>query len=329
MGFDFVARDSNALVGLQRALPRADGVGAYLSAAGIVAFATLIKFPLDAWAGEPLPPYITFYPALVLASLWGGPRVGFATATITLLLAWYLWLPVQFSFVLTGARTPLTLGIYAVSAFLLAWVVGLARLTLDQVAANEAERALSARESVHRIKNLVAVVQALTSKISREVQTTEEFRDVLVKRLEALGAAQNVLVRRDWSDVQLQDVVSGSLAPFLPNPGLQVHPGPPVVVPARYVNGLCMALYELCTNAMKYGALANGEGPVALSWRRENGNCHMEWREARNSKAREESSGFGSQLIKMALSNDPDSQVRYEFTPAEVIATFRWPTAQT
>jgi two-component sensor histidine kinase len=75
--------------------------------------------------------------------------------------------------VIAGARTPMTIGIYIVSAALLAWVVGLARLTLDQVVADEAEQALSARESVHRIKNLIAVVQALAQKIGREVETTE------------------------------------------------------------------------------------------------------------------------------------------------------------
>lgn len=321
----FVTRDSNALVGLQRALPRTDSVAAYLSAAAIIITAGLIKLPLDTLAGEPLPPFITFYPALVLASLFGGLRVGLVSAVATLLLAWYIWLPVQYSFVIAGARTPLTLIIYAVSSTMLASVVGLARLTLDEVAANEAERSLNARESVHRIKNLVAVVQALTTKIAREVNTPAEFREILVKRLEAIGAAQNVLIRRDWNDAQLQEIISHSLAPFLPNPGLHVRPGPPVLVPARHVNGLCMALYELCTNAMKYGALANGEGPVSLSWRCEDGACSLEWREERKTLTQDEKSGFGSQLIKLALSNDPDTLVRYEFTPTEVLATFRWP----
>jgi two-component sensor histidine kinase len=323
-----VASTRDALIELQRALPCADSFAAYLTAAGIVASATLIKFPLDAWAGEPLPPFITFYPAVVLASLCGGPRVGLLAAVATLLLAWYFWIPDLNSFVITGTRTPLMLGIYTFSAALLAWAVGLARLTLDQVVANEAERSVSARESVHRIKNLVAIVQAMTSKISREVSTTAEFRDVLTKRLEALGAAQNVLIRQDWSDVQLQEIVSSSLAPFLPNPGLRIQPGPPIVVPARHVNGLCLALYELSTNAMKYGALANGEGPVSLSWRCENGMCILEWREARRSRTGLETSGFGSLLIKSALSQDHRTGVNYEFTPSEVVAIFRWPTPQ-
>jgi two-component sensor histidine kinase len=323
-----VAGERNALVGLQRALPRTDSVAAYLTATGIVAFATLIKFPLDDWAGEPLPPYITFYPAVVIASLCGGPRVGFATATTALLLAWYIWLPDFFSFAVTGARTPLTLGIFAFSAALLAWVVGLARLVLDQVVANEAERAMSARESVHRIKNLIAVVQALAAKIAREVTTPEEYKQVISKRLEALGAAQNVLVREDWSDANLKHLIESALAPFLPNPGLTVKAGPEMVVPARHVNGVCLALYELSTNAMKYGALSDGEGPVVLSWRCESDECVLEWREARKQTVETEGSGFGSVLIKTALSNAPNTHVDYEFTPNEVLAVFRWPTAK-
>lgn len=321
-----MAGDSNALVGLQRALPRTNSPGAYLTAAGIVALATLIKFPLDAWAGEPLPPYISFYPAVVLASLCGGPRVGFAAAAASLLLAWYIWLPDFFSFGISGARTPLTLGIFAVSSALLAWVVGLARLVLDQVVLNEAERALSARESVHRIKNLIAVVQALAAKISREVSSPEEYRQVITKRLEALGAAQNVLIKEDWSDADLKHLIDSALAPFLPNPGLAVETGPDMVVPARHVNGLCMALYELSTNAMKYGALANGDGPVTLSWRCEMNDCVLEWREARRHHAAAENSGFGSVLIKTALSNAPGTHVDYEFTRSEVVAVFRWPS---
>jgi two-component sensor histidine kinase len=324
-----VAGNRNALVEVQRALPRAGGVAAFATAAFIIAVATFIKFPLDEWAGEPLPPFITYYPALVLAALCGGLRVGFLSAAATLLLAWFIWLPEPYSFVISGARTPLTLGIFAISSSLLAWTVGLARLTLDEVAANEADRSRSARESVHRIKNLVAVVQALNAKISREVNTPEEFRDVLSKRLEALGAAQDALIREDWNDVQVSELIKGALAPFLPNPGLVLRPGPDVVVPARYVNGLCLALYELCTNAMKYGPLANGRGPVTLSWRSDNGYCVLEWRETRKNGGGVENSGFGTMLIKTALSRDTKTRVDYEFTPTEVVAVFRWPSTPT
>jgi len=310
---------------MQRALPHADSFVAYAAAAALIVFATLFKFQLDRWAGEPLPPYITYYPMVAVAALFGGPRVGYAAAATTLLLSWYLWFPVLNSFQLAGARTPLTMAIYAVNATFLAWVVGLARRMLDQVAASEAERTRAARESVHRIKNLIAVVQALVEKISGEAETLEQFRDLLRQRLTALDRAQDVLVRQDWHDVALNDVIEGALAPFLPNPGLKVISGPDVTVPARYVNGLCLALYELSTNGMKYGALAKGEGPVTLSWRTENGACVLEWREARKGGAQVENSGFGTMLIKTALSRDTRTRVDYEFRQSEVVARFRWP----
>ncbi len=316
----------NGYLELQRALPAADSAIAYAVAALIVAFTSLIKPPLDVWAGEPIPPYITFYPAVVLASLCGGPRVGVAVAAVTLFIAWYFWLPTFNSFAIVGAGTPLTLGIFAVNALLLAWVVGVARLMLDRAAAGEAERTLAARESVHRTKNLIAVVHAIASKSAREVETVEQYKEVLSQRLAALNVAQNALVREDWSDVPLAQIIDDAIAPFLPNPSLSIEPGPDADVPERYVNGLCLALYELCTNAMKYGALANGNGCAKLTWRTDNGNCVLEWREERRSGGKVEGSGFGTMLIKTALSRDADTRVDYEFTATEVIAKFRWPT---
>lgn len=314
------------LLAIQRVLPRAGSLMAFAAAAFVLAAASLIKLPLDAWAGDALPPYITFFPAIAVASLIGGPRVGLTTAAAALAIAWYLWLPIENSFVMEGRQTPLTIGIFAASSGFLAWIVGMARLTLDQSAANEAERALAARESVHRIKNLLAVVAALVAKIEREAETTQEFKDLLSKRLAALDIAQNVLVRQDWQDATIEEITEGALAPFLPNPKLKVEGGPQIKVPARYVGGLCLALYELCTNALKYGALSHNTGQAVLSWRADASQCLLEWRETRNAQAPADASGFGSLLIKTALSRDPDTRVDYEFTASHVIASFRWPT---
>jgi two-component sensor histidine kinase len=319
---------TTGLMRLQRALPRVGGVGAFIAGATAVALAGILHGAFDSTAQEPLPPFITFYPAVVIASLCGGPRVGLAAAVITLLIAWYFWIPEYESFLIVGAAMSMTVAIYAIAAVLLALIIGAARLSLDRVAESEAERGLAARESVHRIKNLIAVVQALASKIEREVTTPEEFRNLLTQRLAALDRAQNVLVREDWNDVDLGEVIDGALAPFLPNPGMKLTRGPDAIVPARYVSGLCLALYELSTNAMKYGALAGGRGPVNLSWRCENGACLLEWREQRANAGAIENSGFGTLLIKSALSRDRDTRVDYEFTPSEVVAVFRWPTPQ-
>jgi two-component sensor histidine kinase len=252
-----------------------------------------------------------------------------AAAVTTFFVAWYFWLPPTFSLAIRDLPTGVTLGIYAFTAPLIALVVGFARLALDRTAASELERAAAARESVHRTKNLIAVVQALTSKVAREVTTAAEFREVLGKRLQALAIAQNVLIRRDWQDADLEELLQSALAPFLPNPGLTLQRGEHVLVPARHVRGLCMALYELCTNAMKYGALAYGRGPATLSWHLVDNDCVLEWREEVSSDytTRAEDPGFGTTLIRMALSNDAGTIVQYQVTPALVLATFRWPDA--
>lgn len=306
--------------------PRVDSMAAWASALACIALAALAKPPLDAAAGDPLPPFITFFPAVGLTALAGGWRVGVAAAAITLVLAWYFFVPDYFSFNLSGTRTPLTLAIYAVSSAFLGFVVGQARLALDDAVRAEAKRAEAARESVHRIKNLLAVVQALVAKISREVETTAEYRNVLSQRLVALDIAQGVLIRRDWSDVQVGDMIDQAMAPFLPNPGLTVLRGPNVVTPARYVPGLCMALYELCTNGMKYGRLGGGEGPATLAWRLEGDEVVIEWDEATAAHAGHGES-FGTQLIRGALGREPNTRVDYAVEHDRVRAVFRWKTS--
>ncbi len=273
------AERPDILARLHRSLPPPGSAISYGISALIIGVCALLKVLLDEAVEAAVPPFITFYPAVVLASLLGGPAVGLAAAGTTLLLAWYLWLsPVQ-SFALADELGVLTIGIYVITAPLMALVVGMARISLDRLAASEAERSAAARESVHRTKNLIAVVQALSSKVAREVVTATEFNEVLHKRLHALDIAQNLLLRRDWQDADLEELLQAALAPFLPNPGLTIHKGEHVIVPAHHVRGLCMALYELCTNAMKYGALAYGRGPATLSWHCVDNDCVLEWRE--------------------------------------------------
>lgn len=296
---------------------------AWLIAAALVLAGFLIKPLLDAAVGAPLPPFITFYASVTISALLGGPRIGLAVTGVTLVLTWCFFMPSgQFS-----PRTLTTLAIYAALSSFLAIIVGKARLAQDSLVESELRRDRAARESVHRIKNLIAVIQAIASKLAREVDTVPVYRNVLSARLVALGLAQDVLVQSSWSDVALADLVKSTLAPFLPNPGLMVQYGPEVNVPARHVGGLSMALYELCTNSMKYGALAEGQGPVSLSWREDADAVVLEWNEtAPEPPARDE--GLGTQLIRYALGNDRACAVRYVVEGRTITASFRWPEPQ-
>src|ERR1041385_2505129 len=80
---------------------------------------------------------------------------------------------------------------------------------------------------------------------------------------------------------------------------------------------------------MKYGALAYGRGPATLSWRHIDNDCVLEWREelAPSHGARPGKPGFGTTLIRMALSNDDGTMVDHTITATHVVAAFRWPDA--
>jgi two-component sensor histidine kinase len=304
------------LSAMQIGWPVTDSPPAWLLAAVLVIAAAFLKPLLERLGGEPLPPYITFYPIVVLAALGGGPVVGVTTALVTLAVAWFFFQSAQFTFMLAAI-------VYACTSVFLGWTVGQARLALDAARAARAEQQYAARESVHRIKNLIAVVQAIVNKVFREVETTADYREVLRARLQGLDIAQQVLVQREWQDVPLNTLIDSALAPFLPNPGLTLRRGPNAVIPAACVSGLSMALYELCTNAMKYGALAEGRGPVLLSWAMDGGEVVLEWDEKTPTDPRH-SESFGAALIRAALSGEPAAHVEYRVDPDCVYACFRW-----
>lgn len=320
---------NDIFVRLHRSLPRAGSLYSFVLSAVVIAVCALLKFSMDDWVGMPVPPYITFYPAIVICSLLGGPVVGLASGAVTLCLAWYLWIAPVFSFALADRLAVATVAAYTVTVPMIALSVGAARHYLDRQAASAAELEAVARESVHRTKNLIAVVQALTAKVAREVSTVDEFKRILGDRFLALGLAQDLLLRRDWQDTDLEELLHTALAPFLRNPALTVTKGAHVLVPARHVRGLCMALYELCTNAMKYGGLAYGRGSVTLTWHTVDNDCILNWREevrARDTVLQTQP-GLGTFLIRMALSNDKGTTVNYEIGSTSVLAAFRWPDA--
>lgn len=306
-------------------LPPAGSLPAYLFAAVAVGVAIFLRVLMDQITDEPLPPYITLYPAVVIASFVGGTRVGIFAMIASAVAAWVFWIgPAQ-----AAAVSPIramTGAIYLFTGALTVFACGLARALLDQTAANEEFRHRAARESVHRIKNLLAVIQSISRKIAREIPDVGAYRDQLDMRLRSLAIAQDVLIKRDWADVHLNDLIQSTLGPFLPNPRLELRLNANVMVPSAAIASLSMALYELATNSMKYGALAHPEGLVRLESREHEGDAWLEWREIGLAHvAVGESAGFGSQLIRAALSAIDGATVLYDIGPESVSCVFEWP----
>lgn len=312
---------------LQRMLPRPGSTAAI--AAGVVVFAAaaFLKVVLDAAAGDIIPPFITFYPAVVLVSLISGTRLGLISVAAALAVSWYFWIVPYGSFDIVDLVSFYAIVTFAIFGVLVSAIVGVTRELLDEHTAHEVERRRITRETVHRVKNLITVVQAISNKVSRQTDSVSEYNARFASRMAALALAQDVLVKTEWEDVRVREIIDSALAPFRPNPALDVRVGPDIMLPARYVSGISLALYELATNAMKYGALLARPGSVILTWQATEKLGRMIWKEVATEATRAAggSAGFGTILIQSAFSRAAGTRVHYEVTDAGVTAEFEWP----
>jgi two-component sensor histidine kinase len=122
-------------------------------------------------------------------------------------------------------------------------------------------------ELSHRSKNLLAVIQSISRRTARTATTMEEFESRFGRRLQGLAASHDVLVRNSWQGAPLADLMRQQLMPFLDIQSSRVElTGPYVVVTAEATQAIGLAIHELATNAIKYGALSVPAGKVKISW---------------------------------------------------------------
>lgn len=183
-------------------------------------------------------------------------------------------------------------------------------------------------ESQHRLKNLMAIVQALVSQTKVTGRSGEDYKDALMGRLSVLAEAQNLEMREDVATVDLQDLVRRALAPFPKQ--VRITPGPDVQLSPARVLPLRLILHELSTNAVKYGALSAAEGTVEVDWdvaRQENeARLILGWRETGGPPVTPpERPGFGTRLIAMSAGNDLGGTVEQRFDPTGLVTRIEVP----
>jgi two-component sensor histidine kinase len=169
-------------------------------------------------------------------------------------------------------------------------------------------KALLVRELQHRIKNVLAVVQAIVDSSVAHSRDLKSAGKTLGGRLQALARAQDHVTSGTINGVPMRDLVSSELAPF----GLRWRiDGAPLVVGSSFAQKLALVLHELATNAAKYGSLSKPEGRVLVSWRivqsPELGELlKFSWIERGGPMVEPPAEqGFGMQLITELLGNAP------------------------
>jgi two-component sensor histidine kinase len=144
---------------------------------------------------------------------------------------------------------------------------------MDENAQREHERACAeerreilVHELAHRVKNTLATVQSIASLSFRHSQGPEALRQ-FQDRLQALVRSHDLLTRKNWQHADLAEVAEAAMAPLKQERGHRFSiTGPVVDLPPTTAVPMAMILHELCTNALKYGALSNEHGRVTITW---------------------------------------------------------------
>ncbi len=187
-----------------------------------------------------------------------------------------------------------------------AQVVGLMNVTVDATPTVQAREnyEIMQRELVHRVKNTLAVTTAVVSSSLRHAATIEDARATVGKRMSALTKAQEFL-NYDGEEIEIEHVVDSAIKAHLDNPSRAVISGSQVLIAPEQAVGLSLALYELATNAVKYGALSQEQGQVHITWALDDDRRFtFEWTESGGPHvAPPQRSGFGSRLTNVIVAS--------------------------
>ena len=184
-------------------------------------------------------------------------------------------------------------------------IIGASKIARDITERKRAQeqQKLLVNEMQHRIKNSLATIQAIAT---QTLNQHAKERDAFIARLHALGSAHDLLTSETWERASLRAIVTRALEPFQERLHKRITidgPGNLWLDSTKSVV-MAMALHELATNAVKYGALSNSAGRVSIAWERDcqANRVKLVWQESGGpmvSPPKEK--GFGSHLIERAF----------------------------
>ena len=190
-----------------------------------------------------------------------------------------------------------------------------ARLALAAQQLAETQQEALRHELVHRIKNLLAIVQAIVSQSIRGATSTEAALESVSARLSAFGRAQDLLTSEGGSHARLRQVIDAALSPYRTADRFDLD-GPEVSLNAQQSLGLSLALHELATNPTTYPASHYPGGRVAISWHVTGDDFSFGWKEtgvpSPQSPTRR---GFGSKLSEQIVAGYFSGAASSEYEP--------------
>ena len=182
---------------------------------------------------------------------------------------------------------------------------------------HEKHMRLLVNELNHRVKNTLAIVQSLVVQTLDGAPGNDETRDKIESRLLALSDAHDILTRENWQGADMVAIVDAAAALCQQYVGERFDiSGPTVILEPRRAVALAMALHELCTNAIKHGALSVPGGRVGVHWNftADGSAVHLFWKETGGpAVAAPTQRGFGSTLLQRGLKHDLGGDAKLDF----------------
>jgi two-component sensor histidine kinase len=233
----------------------------------------------------------------LVAALVGGPTSGIVAAVLGGVVAYWRFVPPEWSATPFVVEQLVSLSLYAMSSVVIIWAAESYHSLLQRLRETERTRQLFNDELVHRIKNMLSSVQAITNQTLKD---QPDIRKKLNARIVALATTNDLLVKSEWESASIREIVTNEFAPYDPSQFSLV--GDYVECPSALALFLSLIVHELTTNAVKYGALSKTEGRVSVSWKLIRDRLELEWVERGGPKpSTPANEGFGTTLLRAGL----------------------------
>lgn len=238
-----------------------------------IAAPTALRFALG-HSANPVP-FVTYFPAVMFASIFLGWRWAAIATMISAAIVNRVFLTQPW---LRDAGPPdvAILIFFGLSCAVLIFMGDTLRRAVRDTERIARERDMLSAELYHRVQNVLSVITAMVQ--MGKATEIAEFREDLTGRIQALSKANRILKGGLASTDKVDELIEQVVAPFSRDGAMFLH-GPSRTLPSKASYQLVLILHELCTNAVKHGALSVPQGQVHVSWTGEPDAFRLEWRE--------------------------------------------------
>ena len=193
-------------------------------------------------------------------------------------------------------------------------VIGASKIARDITERKRQEAQITnlANEAEHRAKNVLAVMQAMVH--LSQADTAQGLKEAIEGRIQALANVHTLFVQSRWVGAELRNLVEQELLPYTGGGTRARIDGPPVLLSREAAQTIAVAIHELATNAVKYGALSVAAGLVRIEWSRAtDGKLLLQWTEMHGPNVDAPTrKGFGTRVIE-SMVRSTNGEVRLDW----------------